>query len=144
MASRTKYRTKQRDILVEFFNSSPGVHFTANDICEHMKACGESIGQSTIYRRLEELVDEGILSKYSIDANTPACFEYIGKDSHNDSGTCFHCKCEKCGTLIHMHCDEMESISEHLMGHHGFRLNSMRTVFYGICKDCMQEDESRV
>ena len=143
MGSRAKYRTKQRDILVEYLKSSPGVHFTASDICEHMKSCGESIGQSTIYRRLEELVDEGVLSKYTIDASTPACFEYVGKDSHSDGGTCFHCKCEKCGSLIHMHCDEMESISEHLMGHYGFRLNSMRTVFYGICKDCMQED-SRV
>ncbi len=35
-----------------------------------------------------------------------------------------------------MHCDELNGIKEHLEEHHGFRLNSMRTVFYGICEDC--------
>ena len=41
-----------------------------------------------------------------------------------------------CGKLIHMHCDELNEIKEHLFSHHGFNINSMRTVFYGVCKDC--------
>ena len=44
--------------------------------------------------------------------------------------------CEKCGKLIHLHCEELEGIGEHLLKDHGFTLNSMRTVLYGICEDC--------
>ena len=46
------------------------------------------------------------------------------------------CKCEKCGKLTHMHCEELEGIGEHLYEHHGFVLNPLRTVFYGVCEDC--------
>ena len=136
MSTRSNYKTKQKEILVEYLKSTPGVHITAGDVCEHFKSKGSSIGQATVYRQLERLVDEGILGKYIIDGITPACFEYIGHDSHADEKMCFHCKCEKCGKLIHMHCEELEGIGEHLYEHHGFTLNPMRTVFYGVCDDC--------
>ena len=137
MAARARYNTKQREILLNYLRTVPGEHITAADACSYFREQGTSIGQSTIYRQLESLVDEGVINKYIIDSNTPACFEYTGEDSHADTEICFHCKCEKCGKLIHMHCDELEGIGQHLLEHHGFRLNPMRTVFYGLCEDCM-------
>ena len=89
-----------------------------------------------IYRQLERFVDEGILNKYIIDENSPACFEYTEKTAHTDSETCFHCKCAKCGKLIHLHCDELEEIQNHLYEEHRFKMNPMRTVFYGLCEQC--------
>ena len=137
MNSRTKYKTKQRDILIDYFKSFPGVHITAGDVCDYFKEQGSSIGQATVYRQLESLVDEGILGKYVVDGNSPACFEYVGEGSHNDTGICFHCKCRKCGKLIHMQCEELESIKDHLYAEHGFRLDPIRTVFYGLCENCI-------
>ena len=67
------YKTKQKEILINYFKSSPGKHITAGDVCEHCKAQGENIGQSTVYRQLEKLVDEGIINKYIIDPGSPAC-----------------------------------------------------------------------
>ncbi len=136
MNSRSKYRTKQREILLGYLETVPGVHITAGDVYEYFKSQGAAIGQSTIYRQLESLVDEGIINKYIIDANTPACFEYVGADSHEDAEVCFHCKCEKCGKLIHLHCEELEEIQSHLSQEHGFRLDPIRTVFYGLCEGC--------
>ena len=137
MNTRSKYKTKQRDILLSYLQSVPGVHVTASDVCEYFKEQGASIGQSTVYRQLESLVDEGLLTKYIIDSGSPACFEYVEPDSHADTEVCYHCKCEKCGKLIHLHCDEVESMQEHLYEHHKFKLNPMRTVFYGLCEQCM-------
>lgn len=137
MRSRAKYRTKQREILLEYLESVPGVHVTAGQVCEYFSSRGEKIGQSTVYRQLESLVDEGIINKYIIDANSPACFEYVGSDSHAGSDTCFHCKCEKCGKLIHLHCDELEEIQVHLSEEHRFRMDPVRTVFYGLCEQCI-------
>ncbi len=137
MGSRSKYKTKQREILLRYFETIPGVHFTAAEACGYFKEQGASIGQSTVYRQLETFVDEGILNKYIIDGNSPACFEYVGINSHIEADTCFHCKCEKCGKLIHLHCDELEEIQKHLYEVHRFKLNPMRTVFYGLCEQCM-------
>ena len=49
---------------------------------------------------------------------------------------CYHCKCEKCGKLIHLQCNEVESLKQHMMEHHGFEMDSLRIVFYGICSEC--------
>lgn len=137
MSSRARYNTKQREMLLGYLETVPGVHITAGDVCEYLKKQGAPIGQSTVYRQLESLVDEGIINKYIIDGNSPACFEYVGADSHEDEGTCFHCKCEKCGRLIHLHCDELDGIHAHLYEEHRFKLDPMRTVFYGLCEDCI-------
>ena len=131
-----KYRTKQREIMMRYLEGKPGVHVTAGDVCEYFKEQGAPIGQSTVYRQMEKLVDEGLLNKYILDANSPACFEYVSRDSHGTEGVCFHCKCEKCGKLIHLHCDELKEIARHLKGDHGFVLDPLRTVFYGMCEEC--------
>ncbi|MCR4743678.1 MAG: transcriptional repressor [Lachnospiraceae bacterium] len=140
MTTRSKYKTKQREFLIDFFKSKPGEHITAGDVCEYFKEQGCSIGQSTIYRHLESLVDDGIINKYIIDCNSPACFEYMGESSHEECECCFHCKCEKCGKLIHLHCEELEEIREHLNKEHKFKLNPMRTVFYGVCEECADKE----
>lgn len=142
MAARAKYNTKQREVLLGYLKTVPGEHITAADACRYFREQGTPIGQSTVYRQLESLVDEGIINKYIIDGNTPACFEYSGENSHADAEVCFHCKCEKCGKLIHLHCDELETIQEHLLLHHQFRLNPMRTVFYGCCEECIRREET--
>lgn len=118
-----------------------GGHVTASDVCEYFTSAGTSIGQSTVYRQLERLVDEGIVNKYIIDGNSPACFEYVDREGECRHETCFHCKCEKCGRLIHLHCEDLEGLGDHLLSHHQFRLDTSRTVFYGICEACAGKGE---
>lgn len=136
MNSRSKYKTKQKDILVEYLKSASGTHITAKDVCDYFKNQGSNIGQSTVYRQLEGLVDEGVINKYIIDGNSPACFEYVGEENLDTMHVCFHCKCERCGKLIHLHCDEVEEMQAHLYKEHKFRMDPRRTVFYGLCEDC--------
>ncbi|MCR5294476.1 MAG: transcriptional repressor [Lachnospiraceae bacterium] len=137
MPIRSKYKTKQKEVLLEYLKTNPGVHITAADVCACFKKNGTPISQATIYRHLEKLVDEGLINKYIIDAGSPACFEYVGAGSPPRAETCFHCKCEKCGRLIHLHCDELEEIQGHLLREHRFKIDPLRTVFYGLCEDCM-------
>ena len=137
MNSRSKYNTKQRELLLDYFKTVSGVHVTAGDVCEYFRSHGAQIGQSTIYRQLESLVDEGIVSKYIIGGNSPACFEYAGADGCKASGVCFHCKCEKCGKVLHLRDEELADIQSHLTADFHFKLDPMRTVFYGLCEKCM-------
>ncbi len=136
MNERSKYKTKQRERLLKYLESVSGNHITAGDVCAYFKSEGENIGQSTVYRQLESLVDDGIINKYIIDGSSPACFEYVGANEHADADVCYHCKCEKCGKLIHLHCDELGELRVHLLDEHRFRMDPVRTVFYGLCENC--------
>ena len=131
------YKTKQGDELSGYLERMPGRHITAGDICEYFRQSGNPIGMDTVYRQQERMVDEGLIAKYNIDVNTPACFEYLG--SHLGEETCYHCKCCVCGKLIHMHCDELPELQKHVLEHHGFSIDPVRTIFYGVCSDCAEK-----
>lgn len=135
MNVRNQYNTRQRSRLLEYMQAVPGGHFTAKDVCDYFQACGTPIGVATVYRQLERMVEEGLVNKYIIDANSPACFEYVDRQA-TCGEECFHCKCEKCGKLIHLHCEELVQIRSHLKEEHHFTLDPLRTVFYGLCEDC--------
>ena len=130
------YKTKQKEEITEYLRSKVGEHITVSDVCKYFSEKGLSVGMTTVYRQLEKMVDDGIVNKYTIDANSPACFEYMDPGVHLTPATCFHCKCDRCGKLIHLHCHDLEEIQEHLLKEHGFTLNPRRTVLYGLCDEC--------
>ena len=45
------------------------------------------------------------------------------------------------GKLIHMHCDELPELQKHILQHHGFAIDPVRTIFYGVCSDCAKEKQ---
>ena len=111
-------------------------HFTASDIYDHFIAHGTPIGKATIYRQLDELTACGRIKKYIIDESTSACYEFVtDNDNCPDS---YHMKCEKCGRLFHLECDEITVMEKHIAEHHDFRLDPQRIVLFGVCKDCYE------
>lgn len=138
MAQKVQYKTRQMKELLTFLESVRGSHVTVNDICSHFKSEGITVGTTTVYRNLERMVEQGLVLKYVVEGGGSACFEYIGADSLDDDAPCYHCKCEKCGKLFHLKCDEVKAFGRHMLEHHDFEMDSLRTVFYGICKDCRE------
>lgn len=136
-----KYRTRQYDDLVTYLRTIPGRHFTVNDIHAHFLSLGKNIGTATLYRHLDRLVGEGLVNKYILSPGSPACFEYIGTPAPGASASecSYHCLCEVCGRLIHIQCGEIAGLREHLMKEHSFRVDPLRTVFYGVCGDCLRK-----
>ena len=94
------YKTKNRDALVTYLQSREGEHVTVNEIHDHFRKIGNSMGVATIYRQLEKLVAEGQMRKYVVDSGSAACFEYIG--ARQGHARFIHCKCEKCGKVLHV------------------------------------------
>ena len=139
--AKAKYKTKQMAELLTFLKSMQGNHVTVHDIGDYFSSRGISVGTTTIYRHLEKMVEEGVVAKYIVDGSSSACFEYLGEHALvDDSCSCYHCKCEKCGKLIHLQCSEVENLKQHIMEHHGFTMNPARTVFYGICSACSEKE----
>ncbi len=134
MSVKSPYRTKQQEKLLQYLQATPGQHHTVLQIREHFSKKDRPIGISTIYRQLERFVDEGSVRKYVLETGDSACYEYIEK-----AGLCayhFHCKCVKCGQLIHLDCEELREIQNHLLQEHGFKWDAHRTIFYGACSEC--------
>jgi len=137
MVKKVQYQTKQMAELTAYLRSVQGRHVTVADIQKHLQEQGSNVGTTTIYRRLERMIDEGTVAKYIVDEKSSACFEYLGDEGIKNCATeHFHCKCEKCGKLIHMECDELEHIYKHMLSEHGFKVNAFKTVIYGVCEDC--------
>ncbi len=133
---RETYRTRQWEELRLILEQTPGMHYTAAQIHERMAQQGQKIGLATIYRHLDRMVADGVVRRYQLETGDGACYEYVGQ--HVECSTHFHCKCEQCGRLIHLDCDELHGIQEHIREHHGFTCNTGKTVFYGICDQCRQ------
>lgn len=139
--TKTTYKTRQHDELLVYLKKMAGKHITVSEISAYFKSIGKPIGTATIYRHLDKMVNEGTVNKYTLDNCSSACFEYIGDNSHQGS-FCFHYKCEICGKLIHLQCDEFKELEKHLLAHHQFALNPQKTVFYGICNECREKQKT--
>ncbi len=128
------YNTRQRTVVENILRNNRDVHMTAHDIELKLSQAGESIGKTTVYRTLKKLVSSGKVHKYTTEQNDGACFQYI-----EDTGEChehFHLKCTACGELLHLDCQKVSELAGHISCHHGFTLNTGRTVLYGLCANC--------
>ena len=134
MSGKTAYHTRQQEELLRYLRSTRGQHHTVAQLRDHFSRDENPIGTTTIYRQLEKLVAEGSVRKYLLETGDSACYEYAQQSQACTSH--FHCKCKQCGRLIHMDCDELQQLREHLLREHGFEWDAGRTVFYGICDQC--------
>ncbi len=129
------YKTKQRAVIEAVLKASKG-HLTVEEICKRLEKSGENVGRTTVYRTLERLEKEGTVRKYS-SVGDSSCYQYVSNAKACNSH--FHLKCESCGRLIHLECGELTAISGHIAEHHGFSVNPLKTVFYGVCEVCKEK-----
>ncbi len=128
------YKTRQRSQVLNCLIDNKAKHLTAEEIAVILKQHGAEVGKTTVYRTLEKLVEEGSVRKYLCEEGKSACFQYV-----DDSGEChlhFHLKCIKCGKLIHLECDYLSDLENHIFEHHKFTVDNTKTVLYGVCGDC--------
>lgn len=58
------YKTKQKEIILNFFIENKNKHLTASDIVKYINSNEETVGMTTVYRYLDKLVSAGIIRKY--------------------------------------------------------------------------------
>ena len=128
-----KYNTKQQTLISRFLEKNANCVFTADEIYERLKADRVSVGKTTVYRRLEQLCENGDVRKYTTHNEKSASYQFI----HVSCREHYHLKCAKCGKLIHIDCGEIEHLQKHFKNDHGFVIDMSKTVFYGCCQNCM-------
>ena len=136
MEKKFKYKTKQREHILNYLKTNEKNHVTAEEIIEYFKSIENPIGKSTVYRYLDNLVAENIIRKYIIQERGSACFQYIkNQESCNNH---YHMKCIKCGALFHLECNEITDLQNHILQNHNFKLDICKTVLYGTCNNCLK------
>ena len=155
------YNTKQKEKLLDYLIKNKEKHTNVQEISAFLNAEGTPVGVATIYRQLDKLVDKGIVRKYAFDGKTVlqhaiskqadadviimiACGERANEVVEISERGChnhFHLKCLSCGRLIHLDCDHLAEISDHIAKEHGFQIDSSQTVFYGICSNCSKKKQ---
>lgn len=133
------YRTKQQTAILNYIKSVDNGHVTVNQIAEHLKENGQTVGLTTIYRQLDRFQREGLVQKIVLDGNSGAYYQYTGDNaSRQDCG--FLLKCEGCGIIMDMNCNHMTDLYFHVLQEHHFNVNPHRTMFYGTCEQCLYND----
>lgn len=129
------YRTRQRELIEKTLKALGGKHITAEALTEQLDKNGYSVGRTTVYRCLERLVEDGVAQKYTAIGES-ACYQYLGAA---DCVEHFHLKCTGCGRLIHIECEQLSELASHITAEHGFRVDKLKTVLYGLCEECAKK-----
>ncbi|MDD3392523.1 MAG: transcriptional repressor [Bacilli bacterium] len=127
-----KYKTKQKELILQFLKENKDKCLTVKEIKTNFDLKQIIIGQTTIYRYLSNLEEQGIISKYINNVDNSSSYQYITDDCHLH----FHLKCIKCGKIIHLECLKLNDLEKHIIEKHDFKIDNFKTVIYGLCSKC--------
>ena len=131
------YNTAARSRILGFLKENKDRTVNANDILNWLNNRGNDVNITTIYRYLEKLTESGEVMKYIAENGTRAVFQYVGEKQHCEEH--LHLQCVRCGAILHLDCDFMDEISEHVMNEHGFRIQCRNSIIYGECSRCLEK-----
>lgn len=128
------YMTKQRKVLLTFFEEHPDEIFSAPQIAQYLEA--QSISVSAVYRNLTALEDEGLLRRHVKSGTRQVHYQYVA------SARCkgrLHLACTCCEKLFHMSATHERQLTAQMSLLEGFHLNPDLTVLYGVCPNCSKK-----
>lgn len=120
--------TKQRGILLEHI-SSQNQFVSAQELHALMKAAGETVGLSTVYRTLTALAEQGVVDVVQTE-NGAALYRVCSREHHH------HLLCKKCGEATEIQAQVVEQLTRELAVAHGFTQVEHRLELLGVCPKC--------
>jgi len=140
MASRAQFArgrlrfSNQRSLVQEIVESAHD-HPTAQEVFDRARKRIPSISLGTVYRNLQLLVDEGLLSERKVD-NRPARYE-ANRHRH------YHICCSRCGALEDLSVPYQKLLDRRVQKMVRYKLQEHRMEFYGICPQCQAAAQER-
>ncbi len=128
--NKEEYQTKQKGLILDIIKKQKS-EFRVQDIYE---ALNKKVGLTTIYRLIDKLVKEGLLNK-TIGEDNITYYQYLEKCEHENH---FYLKCEKCGNIIHVDCDCIIDLMNHILAEHHFVASSEHIIISGLCEKCKE------
>ncbi len=121
--------TRQRAAIAEELSASDDF-LSAQELHDHLKARGESIGLTTVYRNLQALSETG-----QIDVLWDGSGEM--RYRHCSSGHHHHLVCRSCGRTVEVQAEPVEKWAASVAAEHGFTDINHTVEVFGTCTDCV-------
>lgn len=138
-----QYHTCAKDAVEELFRQNPDRQFSTEQVISMLKNMlpeDKMPGKSTVYRIVARLCGDGALVRFR-GGDGGGLYQYMGEDC--DCGNHFHLKCSVCGRVYHLECERSETLLEHVLRDHGFRIDSGKSILYGECSACAGTDDKK-
>lgn len=120
--------TRQRAAIADALAASDDF-LSAQELHDRLKARGESIGLTTVYRNLQALSRSG-----QIDVLWDGSGEMRYRNC--SSGHHHHLVCRVCGTTVEVQAQPVERWAARIAADHGFTEINHTVEVFGICADC--------
>ncbi|MBQ7766052.1 MAG: transcriptional repressor [Lachnospiraceae bacterium] len=130
---KSTYQTQQRKILLDFLAASHDRQFTIEEIMEGLYEEGRSVPQSSVYRLMKKLVEEGVVRRHSKEDSRQFVYQIIESEECHSH---LHLQCTACGKLVHLSHEATKEAKQWMQGTTGFELDQEKTFLYGTCTDC--------
>ncbi len=128
-ATRTSRQTRQGQAVLNVVLGSDNFR-SAQDIHAELRASGEAVGLTTVYRHLALLTDEG-----RIDALQSADGELVYRRCHSDQHH-HHVVCRRCGRVSEVELPNLERWAEGVAEALGYSDITHTVEIFGVCADC--------
>ena len=122
----SKY-SRQRELIYKTVMENK-VHPTAEFVYNYLKKDNPQLSLGTVYRNLQQLSDNGEISRLSIP-NQPDRFDGIIEEH-------YHAVCEKCGKIYDIHINEMPEVDKLIAEKTGLDITGHEIIFKTICPMC--------
>lgn len=126
--------TTQRRVILDVILENQGNHLSPEEIYDKVRSEYPEIGLATVYRTLQILEQQNIISKlnfndgcsrYEINSNT-------GDHHHH------HLICMKCGKVIEVKLDLLENLEMEIEKEGKFKIVDHNVKFFGYCSECQK------
>lgn len=125
--------TSQRIALLKLLESTHE-HFDAEEIYFQLRQDQEHVSRATVYRSLEALVEQELVSKLDFGDGRMRYELSRGEDDHHD-----HLVCEACGKVIEFFNLEIEAQQIAICQENDFIASSHTMLIFGTCSDCRKQ-----
>ena len=122
-------RTRQGSAVLRSLDASDGFR-TAQQIHGDLRAAGDGIGLTTVYRHLQLLADDGEVDALQLDGGEVAYRRCATGHHHH------HLVCRSCGRSVEVECPDVGSWAQSVAGDAGFSDPTHRVEVFGLCAAC--------
>ena len=120
--------TVQKQIILDSIKNTK-IHPTASDLYDILSKVDNTIGKSTIYRNLNQMVDNGDIK---IITTHNGAKRYDGDMEDHD-----HFICSKCGRVLDLGNDTSNDTTP-IEKKYKFKIVNKNTIYEGICENCLK------
>ena len=120
--------TRQRAAVRAVFQDLDGFH-SAQEVHARLRAAGDPVGLSTVYRAVQSLADDGELDSIRTDSGE-ALYRRCSPQHHH------HLVCRGCGLTVEVAGPAVEQWADRIAGEHGFADISHTLEIFGTCAAC--------